>query len=152
MVLKHFGKEIPYSELESLSGKKKDKVLYTIQIATVAASLGFEVKFFSKKIGFNEENLNLDFYKKYSSEDERSFNEKLFDAKKAGVEIKERSLELKEFLSYLDMNSVIIVLLDWNIINKKEGYQGHFVVLTGYDKENIYLNVPSSSGIVLKIL
>lgn len=143
MVLAYFGEDLDINLLEKRIGIKKGKGIYTIQIATAAASLGFKTDFYSKCLLLNEENLKLDFYKKYAENIDLEESKKwIEDAKKAGVNLEEKTLTLEELLSKVSKASVPIVLLDWNVVKGKEekGYQGHFVPIVGYDKTNVYLH------------
>ena len=142
MVLSYFGDKTNIEELEKRTGIKQGKALSSIQIAIAAASLKYRTDFFSKHILFNEENLKLDYYKKYSDIDLEYSKELIKEAEKQGVKITEKTLSLEELLSCVTKNSVPIILLDWNIITGKneKGYQGHFVPLVGYSKENIYVH------------
>lgn len=142
MILAYFGENIELNILEEKTGIKEGKAIYTIQIATAAASLGYKTEFFSKHILFNEENLKQDFYKKYSEMDLEQSKKWIKEAKKSGVDIQEKTLSLKKILTLIKKDSLPIVLLDWNIIkNRREkGYQGHFVPIVGYDTKNVYVH------------
>jgi len=142
MVLAYFGEDPGIEVLEERTGIKEGKGILTIQIATAAASLGHRTDFYSKNILFNEENLKLDFYKKYSDMVLQQSKKWVEDARAAGVNIQERTLSLEELLSFVTKDSVPIVLIDWNIIkNKKEkGYRGHFVPIVGFDEQNVYVH------------
>jgi len=142
MVLAYFGKDEGVKILETRTGIKKGKGISTIQIATAAASSGYRVDFFSKHILFNEENLKLDFYKRYNDMDLEQSRKWVEDAKVAGVNIQERILSLEEILGLVTKDSVPIILLDWNIVKarKEKGYQGHFVPIVGFDEQNVYIH------------
>ncbi len=47
--------------------------------------------------------------------------------------IQEQEVEIIQLKQLIEQNTCCIVLLNWNRIKKKKGYQGHFVVVTGYD-------------------
>jgi len=142
MVLAYLGKDEGADILEERTGIKEGKGISTIQIATAAASLGYKTDFYSKHILFNEENLKHEFYKKYSDMDLEQSEKWVEDAKAKGVNIQERTLSLGEILGFVTKDSVPIVLIDWNIIKdrKEKGYQGHFVPVVGYDKQNVYIH------------
>ncbi len=61
-------------------------------------------------------------------------------AKKAGVRIEERLFSLEELLCHLTEDSIPTVLIDWNVVKERRGYQGHFVPLVGYDEKNVYVH------------
>jgi uncharacterized protein YvpB len=142
MVLLYFGKAIDIKLLEEKTGIKKGKGISTIQIATAAAALGYKTNFYSKSILFNEEYLKLDFYKKYSDMNLDLSKRLVEKAKKAGVNIQERTLSLEKILKFVSKNSIPIVLLDWNIVKgkKEKGYHGHFVPVVGYNNQNVYVH------------
>jgi hypothetical protein len=141
MVLAYFGENCDLALLEEKSRIKKDKGVFTIQIAIAAASLGHKTDFFSKQVSFNKDNLELDFYQKYADLIERS-DSFLEEARKMNVNVQERKFELDELLSNINQDCLPIILLDWNIIKgeKEKGYHGHFVPIVGYDKENVYVH------------
>ena len=143
MILAYFGKDEKVDVLEVKTGIKKGKGISTIQIATASASSRFKTDFYSKHILFNEEHMKHDFYRKYSDINLLKQSKKLVeDAKLAGVNVQEKILSLKELLGFVKKDSVPIILLDWNIVKarKEKGYQGHFVPIVGFDKQNVYVH------------
>jgi hypothetical protein len=147
MVLNYFKEIVDNKTLEELIEKKENKGILTIQIAVAAATLGFKTEFFSKEVNFNEENLKQDFYKKYSDENllEKS-KELLKRAREKGVRVYEKTLDLEEILKVMDNRSVVIVLVDWNVVKGKEGYQGHFVPLVGYKDDCVIIHDPGKDN------
>ncbi len=141
MVLAYFGEDLSLEILEQKTGIQERKGISTVQIATAAALSGYKTDFFSKHIYFNEENLKLEFYQKYSDAVQQS-KQVVEDAKNAGVNMEERGMSLEELLERVNEKSVPIILLDWNIVKgtRENGYQGHFVPVVGYDNENIYVH------------
>ena len=141
MVLAYFGKDRRIRDLEQRAGIKKGKGISTIQIATAAASFGHRTDFYSKHILFDKKNLKLEFYKKYADVNLIEHSKKLVkDAKKAGVNVQEKTLSLESILNFTTKDSIPIVLLDWNLVKGKKGYQGHFVPVVGYDEKNVYVH------------
>ncbi len=152
-VFSYFGKEIDLSFIEEKAGIKPEKGVGTIQLAIASASLGFKTELYSKEMGFNKKNLNLDFYKKYNSLNQEFTEELILKAKSLNIKLQEKTLALQNLLNFLTTNSVPIVLIDWNQIVNKKGYQGHFVPIVGYDENNVYIhNVASQlEGKFIKI-
>ncbi|HKL24198.1 MAG TPA: peptidase C39 family protein [Candidatus Nanoarchaeia archaeon] len=142
MVLSYFGNNKSSDILEEKTGIKEGKGISTIQIATAAASLGYKTDFYSKHVLFNEENLKHGFYQKYSDMDLEQSKKWVKEAKEKGANVQEKKLSLEEILEFLTKDSVPIILLDWNNVKPKEerGYQGHFVPIVGYDKDNVYIH------------
>jgi len=127
---------------EALSYCDSDAV-FTLELATAAAEMGYEVEFYSSQL--YSEHDDKEFYQEHSTDSE---NQEMIDsAEKAGVDIFEDSLTFDEVKEFLTESSIPIVLIDWNQIKKLEGYQGHFVPLTGYnDSEAIIHNPAEEKG------
>jgi len=151
MVLAYFEKDPGIKILEEKTGIKEGKAVFTIKLGTVAKSFGYSANFFSKSLKFNSQYLEMNYYKKYGSGNEASELDILVDeAKKAGVNVQEKTIDINQLLNFVSEKSVPIVLLDWNIVEdrKEKGYQGHFVVIAGYDKKNVYVQNPSSADTI----
>ena len=141
MVIAYFDRDVGLEILEQRTGIKKDKSISTIQIATASVLSGYQTQFFSKHVYFNKENLELEFYQKYSDAIQQS-NQVVKDAQKARVIIEEKEITLQKLLQYVTNKSIPIVLLDWNVIKgtREKGYLGHFVPVVGYDKNIVYVH------------
>lgn len=142
MVLAYFGKQLRLKQIEDSAGIEPGKGLHTIQLALAARRLGFSSMLCTKSLGLNPAHKNMEFYKKYSSMNESRMENFVTQARAVGIRLDERSVGLKELLSYVHRDSLALVLLDWNMITKKEGYQGHFVPVVGYDEEFVYVHNP----------
>jgi len=142
MILSYFGEDFEIEDLEKKTRIVEGKGIYTIQIAVASVLCGFKTEYFSKHVDYNPKHEKLDFYKKYSEMDELKSKNWIKQAKQVGVIINEKTLDLNEILSKISKDSLAIILVDWNIISDKEekGYQGHFVPIVGYDKENVYVH------------
>ena len=142
MALSYLDKEHDIRNLEERTGINKSKGVSTIQIAIAAASLNYKTEFYSKHILLDEKNLELEFYKNYSDVDLEQSKKLVKKAQINGVKINETPLSLKEILSFVKENSVVIILVDWNVIKNKrdKGYQGHFVPIVGYDNGEVYVH------------
>jgi len=90
MVIAYFGNDPGLEVLEQRTGIKEGKGISTVQIANAAAVSGYKTTFYSKHIYFNEENLKLEFYQKYSDLVQQS-KQLVEDAKIAGVKMEERN-------------------------------------------------------------
>lgn len=141
MLIAYFDKDLGLEVLEERMKIKENKGVSTIQIAAAAALSGYKTFFFSRHVYFNNENLKLKYYQKYSGAAQQS--EKLVkEAKEAGVILEERVMSLEELLSNVGENNIPIVLLDWNVVKgtREKGYHGHFVPIVGYDKHNVCIH------------
>jgi len=142
MVLDYFGKKKTIEEIESKFEMIEGKGVSTIQIATVSSLFGFKTEFYSKSLLFDEENMKLDFYKKYANNNLEESKKQIKFAIESGVKTEEKTFSLENILKFVTKKSIPIILLDWNVVmNKREkGYQGHFVPIVGYDSKNVYVH------------
>ena len=148
MIFSYFGKDIPDNIIEEAVGIKDGKGVTTIQLAIATVDLGFKSSIYTKVISFNEENLKLDYYKKYLDSNAEQFAYLVKKARDIGVKLYEKILTLEELLSKISKKNLAIVLIDWDIVrsNKKEKYLGHFVPLVGYDDEFVYVHNHGLNG------
>jgi hypothetical protein len=113
--------------------------VYTIQLATAACQLGFSADFFTADPFSEHEG---DFYDKHAIDKD---NQELYDeAEEAGVTVKFQNLELDEVLDLLTTDSIPVVLIDWNEVKGREGYQGHLIPVVGTTEEEVLIHEPSS--------
>jgi hypothetical protein len=142
MVLEYLGETFSTEELEEKTELKEGKATSTLNLAKAAVDSGFPIRLLSKSILPVPENLNSEFHKKFLEDDFIKKVKKLLDyLKEKNVEMVEKSIKLKELLSYVTENSVPIVPLDWNVLFPRYGgYNGHFVPVVGYDEENVYVH------------
>jgi ABC-type bacteriocin/lantibiotic exporter with double-glycine peptidase domain len=146
MALEFLGESYSLKRLEEELRLDKGKGISTIKLAIAARNLGFKTEFFSKVLGINPENLKTDFYKKYTDLIQDSEAQRLIaEARKIGVKLYEKTLTLEEIIKNIREERIMIVLLDANLLSKKEkeGFRGHFVPVVGYGKSNIYIHYPS---------
>ncbi|MBS3072647.1 peptidase C39 family protein [Candidatus Pacearchaeota archaeon] len=117
-------------------------LVWSVGVARASKMLGFPTKFISTT-NFSHEESDIDYYKKYSDDRGKIILKELFEEiKKIGVEVQERDMPIDELLSYVSENSIPIVLVNWYVISGKEGFSGHFLPISGYDEENIYVHNP----------
>lgn len=142
IVSSYLGKEVTSDALYSLANIKTGEGFWTIDLGIVAKKLGFDCSVYTKNLGVVSENLEL--YKSMTTANEKEVNEKFVNAKKIGLACYEKQFSLEEIILKISREELIISLIDWNIIEPKKDrkYQGHFVVLSGYDDKNIYFLDP----------
>ena len=142
MINSYFGEDCSIECIERIIDFKEGNSVSTIELAYASRLLGYRTKFFSNKISFNEDNLNLEFYKRNPGLNKCDLKNIVETAVWAGVFVQEKSINLFEILDFVGVNSVPIVLLDWNVVLgiKGKGYQGHFVPIVGYTKKHILVH------------
>ncbi len=145
MALEYLGEKHKLEKLKQLIDREKTGVSWTIGLAKASAQLGFKVNFYTKTLGVNPENFELDFYKKETSglnEAKKKLEKLRAECIKYGAKLEEKTLSLNEILSVLNENCIAIVLLNWYVIVKKARYQGHLVPIVGYDDKMVYIHQP----------
>jgi len=145
MVLSYYGKDLGIKLLDKLIETKEGKGIYTVQLATTAASLGYYTELFSTHDTFNADNLKHEFYNTFGHLNFEDLDHWFQRSKRVGVNHIRKTLSIKKLLKYLMEDSIPIVLVDWNVIRKrqKDGYFGHYIPVVGYDDKNIYIHNPS---------
>jgi len=148
MALSYFGKEIGEDELSEIALVEKSGVTWTQGLAKAAGELGFEVEYFSKSLGINEENYDLDYYRENADGLDENLKKEIILKKAcrdARVKFYEKSLTLNEILTKVDENCIPIILLNWAKIdeNTNAEYIGHFVPIVGHDENFVYIHQQS---------
>ena len=146
-VLKYFlGKDFSLEELDELTGRKPNLWTWTVQIVSVLFDLGLDVKYYSK-INFEEflegepyirkqYGKDADMILKYS--DIHTLIKYVKKLKNYNI-FAEKKLLLDEIEANIKQGHILLVVIDNNKIkHRNELYQGHLVVLTGFDENYIY--------------
>jgi len=146
-VIKHFlNKDFSLEELDTLTNRKEKFWTYTVQIVSVLYDLGLEVKLYSKEDlePFLE---GEPFMRKHFGKDADKILKltdipAVIDAIKRLLDyniFEKKVLSVHNMESHIKKGHVPLVLIDYNkIVRKDDSYQGHFVVLTGFDEEYMY--------------
>ena len=148
-VLKYFlDKDFPLEELDKLTSRKENLWTYTSQIVSVLHDFGLDLKFYSKEElepflegePFIRKHFGKDADKILKFTDvltvvkatEKLLNYDIFE---------KRILSLNDIQEHIKQGHIPMVLIDYNkIIRKNDFYQGHFVVVTGFDEKHIYFH------------
>lgn len=142
MTLEYLGKKLSFEEISKKERQLDSGLVWSAGIARAAKIFGFPAKIISMT-NFNQETDDIEYYKKYSNDKCKIvLKELLEEVRKIGVEVQERDMPLKELLDYVSENSIPIVLINWKIVAGKKGFSGHFLPITGYDEENVYVHNP----------
>jgi len=146
-VIKHFlRKEYSLDQLDQLTNRKSDYWTFTAQIVTVLYDLGLDVKYYSNEslelfLGgevYFRQHFGKDADKILSLTDMPAVISSINSLLKYNL-FEKKSMSLLEIEEHLNNGHVPLVLMDYNkIIQKKGLYQGHFVVVTGFDDGYIY--------------
>ncbi|MBI2148118.1 peptidase C39 family protein [Candidatus Woesearchaeota archaeon] len=145
MALEFLGEKHEKEEIKKLIESESTGATWTIGLAKASAQLGFKTEFYSKSLGFNPENFDLEYYQRETDGAENvEIKIKKLQAEciKYKVEMEEREIPLDEIISKINENCTAIVLIDWGKIKNVDRYIGHFLPIVGFDEENIYLHQP----------
>ncbi|NCP72561.1 hypothetical protein GW835_04185 [archaeon] len=148
MVYAYFKEEKSNKEIKHKLSYKEGKGLYSLQLALVSKQFGFDVEFYTKtteiKLPEDEFSLTANPFLK----DEILINiKKMYDtAKMLNVKIYEQKITIENILTKINDGYVPIILVDYNKLFQKEGaFQGHFIIITGYDVDNIIIHSPETN-------
>jgi predicted double-glycine peptidase len=142
MVLGYFGEDYSFEEISEAERQLDSGMVWTAGIARGARKFGFDVKIISTT-NFSHDDDDIDYYDKYSGDDGmRILGELLAESREIGVEFVEEDMNLEKLLSCISVDSVPIVLVNWFSLAGREGYNGHFLVVVGYDDEYVYVHNP----------
>ena len=157
MVLKYFFPEEDYSwkYLEKISAKVPGKWTWSMAALIWLANKDIEIKnieiFDYKKFIDKKEDYLLEFYGKEvakkqiensSIPQEIEFSKKFI--KEADIEMK--SPDISDIKALLDRGFLIGCNVNSNALNNEEGYTGHYVIVRGYDSNNLFANDPGRPG------
>jgi len=160
--LKYYkNKEMPLSDLGRLSRKFGRGYTLTVGVALAALKLGLKVRYLSKSGDFAATE-DIDYEKFYSKEGAKVVKKakKIFEeATKLGLESEFRKPTMDDLKKALDKGKLPIVLIEYKEIYravvdpKTKGQAYHFVMLTGYDNQNLYMhdvgmNNPTANQII----
>ena len=143
MALEYLGEHYSRERLLELVDSDKSGITWTLGLARAAAELRFKTEYYTTCLGFNPKNYELKYYQKEaddSSESKLKLEKLKLESHKLGMEMKEISLPIDKLLSKISKNCLAIILLDWSKIRETKYFIGHFVLIVGYDEENVYVH------------
>lgn len=136
MVTAFLGGKVSLDDIKSAIDYNGEHAVYTIQLGKAASKLGYQADFYCSNL--HNEHEDEEFYQENAVEADNQ--ELIRNAERANVNIQEKELSLEDITERTTQDSIPIVLVDWNVIKNKEGYQGHFVTVTGYNEDSIIVH------------
>ena len=153
MILKYFfpEKDFSWGELDKISDKAENKWTWVSSAAVELNKMGLKVKHYAVfdyndfvKIGDDyirrtyeepvaEKMIMLTDIKSEIENADRMLKENIFEL---------RELSLEDVENWFKDGYAAIFLVNCSIMNKEPGYEGHYVALTGFDGENVFINDP----------
>ncbi|MBC5793283.1 MAG: peptidase C39 family protein [Nanohaloarchaea archaeon] len=140
MALDFFGDSKSMSEIKDLLEYSEGDAVFTVQLATAAEEIGHEVEFYTAEPDNDHD--DKEFHREHAVDKE---NGELYrEAEDAGTELKFESISLEEIKKRLREGELPIVLVDWNILKDREGYQGHFLPFVGFESGKVLVHNPDA--------
>ena len=158
MLLKYFepSREYTWEELEKITGK--DPGMYTWPMTGLIwlTKNGYEVKYiedfdYEKFKHFGKKYLVEKYGKESANSSEKHSNisnemVKTDDFLKF-VKVENRIPEIFEIIKYIEKGYLVIAMVNYKSLHNKEGFNGHAVLIIGFDEENLILHDPGLPGI-----
>lgn len=145
--LKYFlDKDYSLEELDRLTGREGKYWTYSSQIVSVLHDLGLQVKFYSKE-PLEPYLEGESFIRKHFGKDADKILEftdlpVVMDSIKKLLNyaiFEKRKIDIEDIEGFISEEKMVMVLIDHNkIVGKDSFFQGHFVIITGFDEDNIY--------------
>jgi hypothetical protein len=144
--IKYFlDEDFPLKDLDIMTGRKTGKWTFTTQIIPALYELGLDIKYYSTTDPENyirgEEYIKDTFGKDAKKMLENIDVDVMVDSAKNVTEydvFEKKKITIEEIEEHIRQEHIVMVLIDANVFSGKDGFQGHFVVLTGYDEDHIY--------------
>ncbi|XP_055862280.1 protein GUCD1-like isoform X1 [Biomphalaria glabrata] len=137
--------------------------IWTIDLAYILTRHNVDSCLYTISVGVDSAHGKKSFYSKNFTVDELRVNAMFENAHQKGVRYEKRVLSIDDLVNHLHKNNPMIVLVDWTLMKclwcdsrlrkcwscvtcNKGPYQGHFVVVCGYDthKDLIFYKNPDS--------
>ncbi len=123
MVSEYFDKVLSLEEIKSYYNTVWNRPLYTTELSFILNEIGLDTKIYTSNLDYND----LSEYK--INENELS-----------DIFIEERKVSTTELSNFLDLKTVIIVLLDYGVLIGSEEKMTHFAPITGLNGDNFYIH------------
>ncbi len=146
------GKKQDLHRLDELTRRKKGKWTMTTQGVKVLAEMGLKVKYYTtvdlkpylKGFAYIQERFPeiSDFLREKLDEKE------MIETTRYVIEMglyEKKQLSMRDVESFIEAKKGVILLIDANVTNGREPYQGHYITITGFDDSHIYYH-DSSRG------
>jgi hypothetical protein len=137
-------------ELDKLTQRSENQWTWTPQIVASLHKLGLEVQYFSTidaQRFVDDRSYFFDHYGNSAADFAEVIDlDVVINSITEVVEkdlFENKKVEISEIESAIDKGSTPMLLINWNILAGEDSeYQGHLVVVTGYDEDHLYYHEP----------
>lgn len=163
MILQFFN--ITFNDFDSVyESLNCETRVWTIDLCIILSHYEIPCKYYTITLGVDQNYSKERYYRTNYNKDTHRVNSQFHNAQTLGIVVEKRSLKLDEIITHLLCSHLIIILVNWNLMDcnwccKNKclhsssscigklplGYQGHFIVLCGcdYDKRLVFYKNPS---------
>jgi len=152
MVLKHFfpERDFTFEELDEMTDKPANKWTWPCAGLVALKRMGLEVRFYAK-MDYNEfAERGVDYIREIypNDADEMIKNSDIESEIENAKEMIKHNIfsnekvELGDAEKWFNQNYLVVLLINSNVLRDKKGINGHFVVLTGLDEDNVVIHDP----------
>ncbi len=153
MVLKHFlpQKKFSSEDMEKFTGYKKDLWTWPTLAFVNLQKLGFDIDYVSlfetKEFIDRGENYLTEFFGEEIAQAEKEHSDILKEQNRFRLFLKHTEPihylpTLSDIKSYINKDYVVIVNVNSRTLNNREGYNGHALLVIGYDNDHIIVHDP----------
>lgn len=156
MMIKYYFQEFEpdFEEFNKVIRHKDGMYTFLSQEVVLLDHFGLKAKCFSKKEYFkNEDEFRLNWGEK-NWEQQKKFvdlkNHEKFRSKMMELKLFEkRSHSIDQLLEYTKKGFLVQMCIDWNTLSNTKGqYQGHFVIISGVDGNDVFIHDPDNGPYV----
>ncbi|XP_015921977.1 protein GUCD1 isoform X2 [Parasteatoda tepidariorum] len=154
MVLSEANRSYLKENLDYISEQEGfDKSTWTIDLAYLLHKFGIRHLYSTVTIGVNPGYSEEDFYLRVLQKDAQRINDRFSSAAVNGIQVEKRSVDMEEIIDHLSSGNPAIILVNANLLfcdtchtkkclmqmlsccNSSFSYQGHYIVLCGFDSK-----------------
>jgi len=153
-IIKYFypKKKVTFRQVDKVIRAKPDKYTWPLQNAIALKHFGVKAKAFSRD-KYDIGPKGVDGFKKAFGKDfdylfnkwvDWSMYEWMVKTAKRKKLFEVKATPFREIEQMFKKGYIVIAVIDWNVLSgiKNKPYEGHFVIITGIEKNNVYINDP----------
>jgi ABC-type bacteriocin/lantibiotic exporter with double-glycine peptidase domain len=137
-----------FDDFNRIIGHRKDMYTFLSQDVLLLDHFGVKAKCFSSKDYFKNEQEFIENWGEQNWKEQKKYvdleNHEKNRVKMLSLRLFEkREHTLEQLLEYTKQKYLVCLCIDWNTLSGQEGgYQGHFVIISGIDDEDVLIHDP----------